>query len=162
MKRPAFTLVELLVYLGLTSIALVVFMNFMVGIFANARRADAAQQLTENGRLIVTKITQASRSATGLNDAQSDYVSDLGKVVLTTLTGITTYDIANINPSTGNIRENGTVINTNDVVITKFNPAHIGNTLKITLTIASTAPAGSRPNPLTLVTTLTPRQAIYQ
>ncbi len=161
MKRPGFTLVELLVYLGITSIALVVFMNFMVGIFANARRADASQQMSENGRLIMAKITQASRSASNI-DGLSVFNTTLGKVVLAKPTVPVTYDTYDVDGA-GKFRENTIPITPNDIKITKFFiPTPIGNNYSITLQIESTAPESGRPKPLILETSFTPRQAIYQ
>lgn len=146
-----FTLVELLVYLGITSIALVVFMNFMVGIFANARRADAVQQQAENGRLIIAKMTQASRFANSFTVAgnQVDIVSPSGTTTYT-LTDMTLY-------------ENGSAMHTGDVRITSFLPTVVGtSTLNVSLEIDSTTPAPSHPAPVTLTTSLTARQSIYQ
>jgi type II secretory pathway pseudopilin PulG len=160
MKRPGFTLMELLVYVGMVSIALVIFMNFMIGIFANSSRADASQQVVESGRLIIAKMTEAIHSATSVDPDASDFTNDPGRIVLTTVTptstSTTTYDV-----NDSRFRENADPITSTSVQITSFKPEQFGNTLKITLTIASNAAEPNQPKPLTFVTTLTPRQDIY-
>lgn len=152
-SSAGFTLIELLVYLGMVAIALVIFTNFMVTMFANSSRADATQQLAENGRLIIAKMAQASHAAVGLNVIYGDP----GIVTLTTSSSSTVYDVTN-----GRLRENTVPITTENVRVTSFIPEHIGNTLKMTITLASTADPAHSPTPLTLVTSLTPRLAVYQ
>ncbi|GEM_PF-6562644 len=61
---PGFTLVELLVYLGMSTIVVVVISNFMVDISQSAARTRAALNLQTTSRLIVSRITQTVRTAT--------------------------------------------------------------------------------------------------
>lgn len=64
-QRPGFTLVELLVYLGMSTIVVLVISNFMIDISQSAARTRAALDLQNNSRLILNRITQTVRTSTG-------------------------------------------------------------------------------------------------
>jgi len=65
-SRPAFTLMELLVYLGISTIVMLVASSFMVDISANAARNRASLEVQSNARLVISRLTQNIRTATSL------------------------------------------------------------------------------------------------
>lgn len=67
-----FTLIELIIYLGITTVALLVFTSFMVDVTKNATRARTATEVQRNARIALSRITQEIRTAHAVqvNNAQ--------------------------------------------------------------------------------------------
>lgn len=63
MKRPGFTLMELLVYLGMSTIIVLVMSKFMIDVSQNAARNRASLELQSNARLISNRIANTVRQA---------------------------------------------------------------------------------------------------
>lgn len=63
MKRPGFTIVELLVYMGLTTAAVLMFMNFMIDISRVATRTKVAKEVDQQARYVMGRITSDIRNA---------------------------------------------------------------------------------------------------
>jgi hypothetical protein len=54
---------EMLIYIGITSIALVMFMNFFVDVSRATSRSRVAKEVDQNGRIVVDRIIQDVRTA---------------------------------------------------------------------------------------------------
>lgn len=64
-QNPGFTLIELLIYLGMSTIVVVMISTFMVDISQSAARSRGGLNIQNNSRLILNRITQTVRTATG-------------------------------------------------------------------------------------------------
>ncbi len=67
MKRPfrqdGFTMIELIVYLGIASVALLVFFGFAANVLQSAARAKSASDAQGNARVVMSRITHDIRTA---------------------------------------------------------------------------------------------------
>lgn len=91
-RQRGFTLMELIIYLGIASIALLVFYGFAADVMRSAVRAKAASDVQENARVVMSRITGDVRNATAvpsaaggqlsvtIGGAQRCYFLDSGKV----------------------------------------------------------------------------------
>lgn len=71
--KPAagFTLIELIVYLGVVSFALLAAVSFAYEFIADSAKAQVVQEVNRNGRLAVSRIALDIREATDLNSGAS-------------------------------------------------------------------------------------------
>ncbi len=72
-SRPSqgFTLVELLIYISITSIALLTLTGFMVDISKSAIRARVAKEVQQNARLVLSRVTEVVRTANTIDAVNS-------------------------------------------------------------------------------------------
>lgn len=157
MKRPAFTLVELLVYIGITAIVLVVFTNFAVTVTQNSARSKIIQELQQNARLSLDRLTQEVRGAQSV-DSSTDYVGNLGTLVLNTTSGNRTFAVNAKNQLTLNTEP----LTSLKVKVDKFKldkDNTVPSTTKLTLTLSDTLSTPSQT--ISLTTSLIPHQLLY-
>ena len=69
--RQGLGLIELVIYIALASWVLVGIVTFSWRVMGVGATADASAELTQNGRFALTRISQAIRSADGLNQGAS-------------------------------------------------------------------------------------------
>lgn len=153
-SRPGYTLVELLIYISIVSIALIVFMNFMTDVSRNAARDRVTKDVSQNARLILDNITRDVRNATNLTGTTAT-VLKLNSDAVEYSRDVTNNTVTVKNAS-------GTqAITSNTVKVTAltFTLPASSNELSVLVTVQSsniTIPAA------TLTTTIIPRQTLYQ
>ncbi len=156
-KRQGFTLVELLVYISITAIALLIFINFMADTSANAARARIAQDLQQSSRLILDRLSQEVRSAATI-DGSTNY-SDPGTLVLTTASGTHTFSVSSgalqLNTGSGPVS-----LTSSNIMVTHFDLQNTSPTVTINLTLQSTL--GTPIQSLQTSTSLLPHRNLYQ
>lgn len=165
-KRPkGFTLVELLVYISVTTIALMVFVTFMVDVSRSAARARTVQELHQNAQFVMDRLAQEVRSSKVIifTDPPSKFDVQVGSLALTTSTGDThTFTLDTTNPLVGVIKLNGDEItNKKSVNVTKLMFTKAGSAVKIELQVKENTTLAS-PQSIDLQTTLVPRQEVYK
>lgn len=74
-SRPGYTLIELLIYISIVSIALIVFMNFMTDVSRNAARFRVAKDVSQNARIVMDSITRDVRNASSVTVPNSNTLS---------------------------------------------------------------------------------------
>lgn len=62
-KSKGFTLIELLIYMGISTIIVVVLTSFMVDVLKNATKTKITKEVQQNARILLTRITQEIRNA---------------------------------------------------------------------------------------------------
>lgn len=165
-ERSGFTIIELLVYMVIATVAIVTITGFMVDVIKYAAGTKAKKEVQQNSRLVMSRISQDIRNARSIqaialppNNHQLDLVDASGKSVTYLLadTSVTYNDHVNpISTLTGSrVRvvqldfQNQTSSNSNEVTIT--------------LTIAqqsASAPANQQYSE-TLSSTIVRRQSLY-
>lgn len=66
-KIKGFTLIELLIYIGILGIVLFLITNFFWNITLGYIKENSYQEIQQNGRFVLTKITQEIRNAKAIN-----------------------------------------------------------------------------------------------
>lgn len=152
-RRSGFTIVELLVYIGITSIALVVFTGFMVNTVASTSRARQIQSLQQNARFVLDRLSQTVRNA-----------SSLSTTVTTITAGTTTfaYDSGNKKfTMDGDDLTSPTVVTVDSFSVLPV-PAPVPSpqliTVSFTISTKNATPAQSLP----VTTTLIPHNQLYK
>lgn len=67
MRRRGFTIIELLIYMGLTTAAVLMFMNFMIDVSRVSARSRVAKEVDQQARYVMGRITQDIRGATAVS-----------------------------------------------------------------------------------------------
>lgn len=75
MKNQGFTLVELLIYIVILATFLVVIISFLWTIIFGNIKEISFQEIQQNGRFVLTKITQETKKATGINSPLPGFTS---------------------------------------------------------------------------------------
>lgn len=65
--RNAFTLIEILIYLAIISLILVMVVNFLWSIVFGNIKESSHQEIQQNARFVLTKMTQEIKKATAIN-----------------------------------------------------------------------------------------------
>lgn len=151
-------MVELLVYLGITSIALVVFLNFMVDVSRHAAVARASQGIQQNAQLILQRLSQEVRNASAIDTANTSF-TDPGTLTVITPSGNHTFTVV-----AGQLRLDasaGAVALTSDnVTVIHFGLQNTTPSVTISLTLQS---VGVSPmQTASYSTTLLPHRILYQ
>lgn len=156
MKRPAFTLVELLVYIGISAIAMVIFTNFAVTTSQNAARSKITQELQQNARLSLDRLTQEVRAARQIDSASFNPPLDPGTLILNQNSG-PNHTFAVIN--------NALTLDTQPLTSPKVKVDHfiLANTVpSVTITLTLSDTLSTPPQSITVSTSLIPHQRLYQ
>ncbi|MFA5070565.1 MAG: prepilin-type N-terminal cleavage/methylation domain-containing protein [Patescibacteria group bacterium] len=66
-NNKGFTLIELLIYMGISTIIVVVLTSFMADVLKNAAKTKITKEVQQNARFITAKITQEIRNAQSIN-----------------------------------------------------------------------------------------------
>lgn len=163
-NRPAgFTLIELLVYISVSTVALTVFVTFMVDVSHSAARARTAQELHQNAQFAMDRIGQEVRSSQDVDVSASLFDVDAGRLVLTTGAGAHTFSLVG-NTVMFDSGSGAVALSPPSVRVTalRFTNANPGVSIRLHVEEQSLAtPAGER-EAIDLQTTLVPRQVIYQ
>ncbi len=81
-NQTGYTLVELLVYLSIVTISVLVFTTFVFNVTKNSARAEMKQELQENARVVINRLTQNIRQADGIDVANSTFGVAAGRLTL--------------------------------------------------------------------------------
>lgn len=83
MRRPALTLIEIVIYFTLLAVALLVAMNFAITIGDLYAQSSNANELQSNADFLENRFNYAVQSATGVVTASSTFDVDAGRLTLT-------------------------------------------------------------------------------
>lgn len=157
-----FTLIELMVYLSISTIAILVFTNFMADVTQNAAKSKVTKEVQQNARLILTKITQEIRTSQGIDMGQSVLNSDDGKLVIIRAGGSTTFDLVSgdVTIDTGAGSE---VLTSNHVKVTELHFTETQNAISVDITVEQKRDTDRthERDSITLSSTVVPRSTIY-
>lgn len=154
-----YTMIELLIYIGIVTAAILVFTNFMVDITKNSARAQVKQEVQQNARLILSRLTQDIRNAkqiTGVNPEQIILKNPLDQDITFKWDNINkeiTYD-----DGTGPIILSGTKIR-----VTQLNFQQNDSTISINLKVEQKNPnaQSADKSEITLTSAVVPRALLY-
>lgn len=163
-NTEGFTLIELIIYISIVTVALLVFTNFMADVTHNASKAKVTKEVQQNARLIMTKITQEIRAGSSINEAE--LVN--GTLIITKGSSTITFDRDGDNITYDDSADGLPVqILTNEYVkVTDLTFAKSGEDgISVHLTIQQkrndTAAAGHERDRISLSSTVVPRSALY-
>ncbi len=152
MRQPAgFTLVELLIYIAITSIALVIFTGFLADTTASAARSRQSQELQQSSSLIFSRLSQEIRSATAIA---------ISGTTITITTPSNSTDTFTYDSSAKTLSLNGTLLTSPNISVDAFTVSAPSSLMSIGLSLSR---KGSTPlQSIQFSTTLLRHQALYQ
>ena len=82
-NRKAFTLIELILYVAISSMVVVAMMNILVTIVATRQKSSVGSSVQQNLRFAMDRLTLSAHQALSLNTGTSTFGSDNGVLSLT-------------------------------------------------------------------------------
>lgn len=157
-RRSGFTLVELLVYLGVSMIVVLVISKFMVDVSAAATRNRQSLELQAQSRFVMSRLSQHIRTASAVTQPNAQTVQ------LTDADGLTTYRYTLDGQQLTESINGGAPgsLTGPEVAVQAFSVTAQSNGLRIFLELIPAQPGPRLVPPHAVSTTLIPRQEIYQ
>jgi len=81
-NRSGFTLIELIIYISITTFVLISIVTFMWGVMDGENRMNVSNELTENGKVVFDKVTEKMRNAEDVVVGSSTFDTNPGVLVL--------------------------------------------------------------------------------
>lgn len=81
--RRGFTLIEMILYIGMSAIIIVALLRVMITISATSEKAQTVSGVQQELRFVMDRVTATARNAVDLNTAGSTFGSDNGILSLT-------------------------------------------------------------------------------
>ncbi len=153
-----FTIVELLVYVSIVTIALTIFSIFVVDVIKDSSRSKTTKEVQQNAQLIMDRLTGDIQHAQAITSVGTNSVS------LTNSIGVAvTYALANQIVTYQQGVAIAVPISNNQVRVTTLNFSGSDPTITINLTVQQKNPNASAAGQYstTLTSTVARRQAIY-
>lgn len=122
MKKAGFTLIEIILYVGIIAIIFAAIVPFALTIINNGSKSAVQQEVTDNARFISEKINHEIRQATTITSVSAN------SLVL----GSTTIDLVD-----GKVRLNGINLNSDNTTVTDLTFTQNTANISFTLTIGS-------------------------
>ena len=141
-NEKGLTLMELLIYISISTIIVVVIMNFFTDVTINAAKVKITKEVQQNARLMLSRMTQEIRSAQAVDFA-------LDKIIVTNQDG----EEIIFNEETMNS------LSSNRVLVTDLTFAQDSSTIFINLTVEQSR--GKVNKEVTLSSAVVPRSDIY-
>ena len=133
-NQEGFSLVELLVYISITTVTLLILTSFVIDVTKNAARTKITKEVQQNARLLISKITQEVRTATNIDGTNSVFDSDHGKLTLIKNTGPVSFYWQD-NEVYYDKDLNVDALSNNKVRVTKLNFQRNNNAITVNLTV---------------------------
>jgi prepilin-type N-terminal cleavage/methylation domain-containing protein len=155
-----FTLIELLIYMSIVTIGLVILTNFLADVTKNAARARTTQELQQNARLVMARLTQDIRTADSI-DTVSPSTEDHGSitVIKNSIPIAYSWDTNQVSYSYNNSA--ASIITTNKISVSQLRFAQSGNTISIQLTFQPLNTDNPTLNQVVLSSAVVPRPLLY-
>lgn len=154
-NQSGMTMIELMIYMSMVTIALVVMTSFIVDVSTNAAKTKTVKEVQQNARMIVSRISQDIRTA-------FDVVVDPTQTQLDIL-ALDGSTIRSYQWDGQNLTDNGTKLNADGVRVNqpKFSEHGIAVTVEISVEQASTVARAAERASTTLISSVVPRPRIY-
>ncbi|MBI4092357.1 MAG: prepilin-type N-terminal cleavage/methylation domain-containing protein [Candidatus Kerfeldbacteria bacterium] len=149
-----FTLMELLVYMSIVTIATLIFMSFAVDVTTSAGKSRRLRELQDNARLLISRVTQDIRTA--------DDVAVAGSELRVTKSGVTTRYFLD----SGAVKYDDGVgsplasLSTDSVNISQWDWQKTATSVSVALTVQEKTSASS-PQQVELSSTIVPRKLLF-
>lgn len=150
--HKGFTLVELIVYLGLVTVILVSVTTFAWNVVNGKMKSQSVQEVGQNGRFSLERITQDVHGARGLNVAQSTFGVNPSRLSLQMRGGAANPTVFDLDSATNRLRITQGVqapqfLTSDEVRVTEFivENRSVGRSenIEVHLTIERVNPSGS-------------------
>ena len=82
MTKQAFTLIELILYIGIVAVVATVLLLFSVNLAESQNDNDSVRELTENARAIMSTLEREIRDAAGVDDIVSNFTGSIDTLAL--------------------------------------------------------------------------------
>jgi len=158
-QLEGFTLIELLIYMSIVTVGLVVLTNFLADVTKNAARTKNMQEVQQNARLVMARLTQDIRKADSI-DTVSPSTEDHGSITVIKNSIPITYAWDNDQVSYS-YNSAPSIITTDKISVPQLRFEQSGNTISIKLTAQPSNTAGSQQNQVILSSSVVPRPLIY-
>lgn len=146
---------ELLIYIGISAIAIVILTNFLANTTANAGQSRQSQELQQSARFIFNRLSQEVRQATSIGTTTSP-------VTLTTGSDVFSYDSAakTLTLTSSSFSPATQSLTPSSIAVDQFTltPVGSGVTIGLQVSLRNANPAQS----LQVSTTLIPARSLYQ
>ena len=147
-------------YISVSTIALIVFVTFMVDVSRSAARARIAQELHQNAQFVMDRLGQEVRSSKVIitTEPPSKFNADVGSLALTTSSGTHTFAL-----SSNVVTLDAAPLTSPSVLVTMLKFTNASPAVTVQLHVEEnnlSIPEASRQS-IDLQTTLVPRQAVY-
>ena len=160
-KRAGFTIVEILIFFGLTSIFLTVITDLFVSIFDVKRESEATSAVEQDGRFILARLIRDVSRATAVTTPASLGASG-SSLVLTIGGAANTYAVSggnlNLSNSAGVSRVNSSETAISAITFQRVGNALTNETVRVNFTIESVTKRNSGSEIRTFQTTVGRRQ----
>ncbi len=147
MKKSAFSLVELILYIGITSAIVVVMMLFVVDFVEIRGEAEVDREVLENTRFIMDNLTRYAHDAQsvstgtfGSHPGSITFTADSGTVVIDTATksvGDQTIRFMQINTGAGAVQVTSDLVDVTNFVLNDLTRSTEPENIQIEFTIQS-------------------------
>jgi type II secretory pathway pseudopilin PulG len=154
-----YTMIELLIYIGIVTAAILVFTNFMVDITKNSARAQVKQEVQQNARLILSRLTQEIRNAKQITSVNPERI-----ILINPLDQDITFQWDNINKEITYDDGTGPIILSGQKIrITQLNFQQNNNTISINFKVEQKNPnaQSADKSEITLSSAVVPRSILY-
>lgn len=156
-QQEGYTLIELLIYISITTLIMVTLTSFVADVTKQATRTKVSKEVQQNARLIITKITQDIRTA---DDGTISISPDNSQINL----GLKTYSwdsaakTVTYNDGTGD-----DPLSNQKVSVTNLRFSRNGDGINVALEVQQKNPAAKAAarSDISLSTTVVPRSILY-
>lgn len=160
--QDGFTMIELIVYLGIASIALLVFYGFAANVMQSAARIKSASDVQENAHVVLSRITHDVRTtdAAVASGSTLTFTKTIGGIPTTTC-----YDLVSTVVEYGSCTGAGcacavsAALSDNTVNVTTL--SFTGSSAQIGVNV-TVEPRVGNADSVALSTTIVPRSSLYQ
>lgn len=165
--NSGFTLVELLVYLGVISFVLLAVASFAFEFATSSLKSSVIEEVNRNARFAMSRVAQEIRESSDVNTGSSTFGSNPGTLSLATASGGTNPTIINVASGALDIQQGaGAVLplTSSKVSVTNFtveNLAVAGKTKEIRVTLTLTS-VGTGQSSVSTTTTLTTTVRVHK
>lgn len=138
--KAGFTIVELLIFFGLTSIFLTVLTDIFVSIFDVKRESEATSAVDQDGRFILQRLIYDVSRATAIT-TPSSFGGNAESLVLTVGGDVYTYDLSgnilNLANNSGAMRVNSSQTNVSNLEFERIGDGVDNETIRLSFTLSS-------------------------
>lgn len=155
--KIGFTIVELLIFFGLTTIFLTVLTDLFVSIFDVKRESEATSAVEQDGRYIMSRLVYDVSRSSAVTTPDS-LGSSASSLVLTIGGSSSAYAVSsgvlNLTDSGGTYRINSSETSVSNLTFQRLGDAITNETVRVTFTVSSTTQRNSGSEVRTLQTTI--------
>ncbi len=148
MRNKSFTLIELLIYTAIISLVLVLITGFFWNIVSGNIKENSYQEVQQNGRFVMTKITQEIKKAIGINSPVQGFSANSLSLMMSdsnlspTIFSVSGGKLMIVQGTSAPIELTTDQIVVSNLQFTNLSYSNTPGTLRVEITLESLNPAG--------------------